>query len=186
MLSRPGRGLSANRHTPCFRAISRPVVQLRIRPALPATRCRALHGLPDEQSGTRRPLLCRTPSEMTDASPVVINLPPADKAPAYRNSLSRLFEFVVEDFGGLVAIAPREGAGATRNYFTAHRLCGDGDEITEETRRPCGRTPPMITTQPAPEVGRRLSCRRSDEPWAAPALAPGACVRFRDPAARVP
>lgn len=52
--------------------------------------------------------------------------------------------FRVEDFGaGTVMAEPAEGAGRDRAYFTARRLCGAGDEVTEETFRPILDDPPL-------------------------------------------
>ena len=73
---------------------------------------------------------------MPSSSAVVINLPPPRETPAYRESLSRLAEYVVQDFGSSVTVEPREGAGATRQHFTAHRLCGDGDALSDATWQP--------------------------------------------------
>src|SRR5579875_750736 len=93
----------------------------------------------------RRERADRAPAEneeMTSPGPVVINLPPREQAPAYRDSLSRLGEFDVQDFGSSVVVAPREGAGATREFFKAVRLCGDGDSLTDETWAPLREHPP--------------------------------------------
>lgn len=79
---------------------------------------------------------------MPNASPVVINLPSAAQAPTYRNSLSQLMEFVVQDYGASATVSPREGAGATRAFFTAHRLCGDGDVPTDAAWQPLRDHPP--------------------------------------------
>lgn len=79
---------------------------------------------------------------MASPGPVVINLPPREQAPAYRNSLSQLGDLVVQDFESSVVVAPREGAGATREFFNAVRLCGDGDALTDATWEPLREHPP--------------------------------------------
>jgi hypothetical protein len=79
---------------------------------------------------------------MTSPGPVVINLPPREQAPAYRRSLSQLGDLDVQDFGTSVVVSPREGAGATREFFKAVRLCGDGDVLTDETWAPLREHPP--------------------------------------------
>ena len=57
---------------------------------------------------------------------------------------------VHQDFGTSVTVAPREGAGATRSYFQAHRLCGSGDLITNGTWEPLRQHPPK-----SPDLVRR-------------------------------
>jgi hypothetical protein len=49
---------------------------------------------------------------------------------------------VHQDFGSSVAVAPREGAGATRQYFHAQRLCASGDVLTKDTWEPLRQHPP--------------------------------------------
>jgi hypothetical protein len=75
---------------------------------------------------------------MSSSSAVVINLPPPSQAPAYRESLSRLAEFVVQDFGSSVTVEPQEGAGATRQLghqqfltFLVHDLIADKIEFVD-------------------------------------------------------
>lgn len=74
--------------------------------------------------------------------PVIFTLPDAAVAPGYRDSLSSLSQFAVQDFGTAVAVEPREGAGATRTWFTAHRLCDDTTQISPDTWEPLRRFPP--------------------------------------------
>jgi hypothetical protein len=45
-------------------------------------------------------------------------------------------QFVVHDFGTSVAVAPREGAGETRQWFTAYRLCDGEIELNDDTWEP--------------------------------------------------
>lgn len=73
-------------------------------------------------------------ASMPDQVPVVVSLPPAERAPGYRDSLSTRSDFQVESYGpDALAVAPREGFGAVRPYFNARRLCAAGDTITQET-----------------------------------------------------
>ena len=102
---------------------------------------------------------------MSSLGPVVVNLPDPARAPGYRASLTDLSQFAVQDFGGSVAVAPREGAGATRNYFRVHRLCGAGETVTPETWEP-------LRQHPARDAGaerRRRLLDYADQLAAAPA-----------------
>jgi hypothetical protein len=74
--------------------------------------------------------------------PVVVNLPDPSVAPGYRDSLGSMSEFAVKDFDGSVAVEPREGAGATRAWFTAVRLCDATSELSDDTWEPLREHPP--------------------------------------------
>jgi hypothetical protein len=75
-------------------------------------------------------------------TPVVVNLPDFERAPGYRDSLTFQSEFLVQDYGTSVTVQPREGSGATRQWFTAYRLCDDTTELTDATWEPLRRHPP--------------------------------------------
>jgi hypothetical protein len=72
---------------------------------------------------------------MPKRSPVVINLP-AGKEAGYRAALSQQFGFTVQDYVTSATVEPREGSGVTNEYFTATRLCGAGDVLTQATWDP--------------------------------------------------
>lgn len=89
------------------------------------------------------------------AGPVSFNLPSVEHASAYRESLVQRSQFVVDDFGTTVAVRPREGAGATREWFTAYRLCDDQTGLTDETWEPLRRH--QSTQHPADRVEHLLA-----------------------------
>jgi hypothetical protein len=64
----------------------------------------------------------------------LIRLPDASLAPGYRNSLSARSHFGVQDFGGgIVAVAPSEGAGTTTQYFEAQKICDAYSDLDDPT-----------------------------------------------------
>jgi hypothetical protein len=73
---------------------------------------------------------------------VTLELPDPAQAPNYRNYLVEGCEFRVRDLEGQwVAVAPGEGAGHTRSFFRAYRLCDAETVLSEETWAPMRENP---------------------------------------------
>lgn len=88
-------------------------------------------------------VLRRTDRETCEA-PVVarITLPKPTFAPALRGSLEAAADFRVADLGDdEVDVEPAEGAGATRAFLQAHRLCDAGTAITPAVWAPLAQHP---------------------------------------------
>jgi hypothetical protein len=88
----------------------------------------------------------------------LVRLPNQELAPAYRESLSLRMHLSVEDFGGgIVGVAPAEGAGATAQHFSVHRLCAADTPLDDPvTWAPLRETPPMIVGLPEAEENREV------------------------------
>jgi hypothetical protein len=70
-------------------------------------------------------------------APITFELPDPELAPGYRDGLERFSEFRVDDIAeGWVAAEPAEGAGVTRTYFKATRICDASTEVGPQTWRP--------------------------------------------------
>jgi hypothetical protein len=66
-----------------------------------------------------------------------IRLPDPALAPALRQSLEEAADFTVTDVGDhVVDVVPAEGAGVSRAFLQAHRLCDASTEITPEVWAP--------------------------------------------------
>jgi hypothetical protein len=62
----------------------------------------------------------------------IVRLPDVQDAPGYRDSLARLSRFAVNDLGGgIVAVAPAEGPGATAPHFVLSKLCDAQSDLTD-------------------------------------------------------
>jgi hypothetical protein len=73
-----------------------------------------------------------------------VPLPDAALAPGVRDFIRRPSQFSLREVvPGWGLIAPAEGAGTTRNYLTAHRLCDAQSTITDETWAPLVANPPI-------------------------------------------
>lgn len=68
-------------------------------------------------------------------APVSLQLPDPAVAPNYRQSLAQNCDFMVRDLAPerWVSIEPAEGAGQTRRYFEAHRICDANTDLNEAT-----------------------------------------------------
>jgi len=68
---------------------------------------------------------------MTDAL-AVARLPDATIAPGYRDALPHLCRFSVDDLGGgLVTVAPAEGAGTVTDYFRLLKICDASSDFDD-------------------------------------------------------
>jgi hypothetical protein len=66
-----------------------------------------------------------------------IKLPDPALAPALRQSLEQAADFTVAELGdNIVDVLPAEGAGATRTFLQAHRLCDANTQITPHVWAP--------------------------------------------------
>lgn len=73
-----------------------------------------------------------------------VPLPDAALAPGVRDFVRNASEFTLREMiPGWGLVAPAEGAGTTRNYLTAHRLCDARSAITEATWAPLVANPPI-------------------------------------------
>lgn len=71
-----------------------------------------------------------------------ITLPDPALAPALRQSLEEAADFTVTDLGdNVVDVVPAEGAGVTRAFLRAHRLCDAGTQITPQVWAPLAEHP---------------------------------------------
>jgi len=73
-----------------------------------------------------------------------IPLPDAALAPGVRDFIRNTAEFVLREMvGGWGLVAPAEGAGVTRKYLKAYRLCDAASLITDEIWAPLVANPPL-------------------------------------------
>jgi hypothetical protein len=71
-----------------------------------------------------------------------MNLPDPALVPVLRQSLEEAADFVVADIdANVVDVVPAEGAGATRSFLRAHRLCDANTQITREVWAPLAEHP---------------------------------------------
>jgi len=77
-----------------------------------------------------------TIKNVPSSGPVVVNLPTGPDAAGYRAALSSQFNFAVHNYGSSVTVDLAEGSGTTSDYFTATRLCGEGDTLSDATWAP--------------------------------------------------
>lgn len=77
----------------------------------------------------------RSSPSSCDAVPdplAVVHLPDPTVAPGYRESLATRSRFAVENFGGgLVGVAPVEGAGATAAHFDLSKVCDSATNLED-------------------------------------------------------
>jgi hypothetical protein len=73
-----------------------------------------------------------------------VRLPDPALVPVLRESLEQAADFRVTDlYDNIVDLVPAEGAGVTRSFLQAHRLCG------RQTRPPFGSFTVTRSTSPA-------------------------------------
>jgi hypothetical protein len=74
----------------------------------------------------------------------IVRMPDAERAPGYRDGLTELSRFTVEDFGDrIVGVAPVEGAGAVAKYFELIKVCDAASDFdTPEVWAPIREHPP--------------------------------------------
>jgi hypothetical protein len=78
-----------------------------------------------------------------------ITLPDPALVPALRQSLEQAADFTVTDLGdNVVDVVPAEGAGTTREFLRAHRLCDASTQITPQVWAPLAEHP-AYETNPA-------------------------------------
>jgi hypothetical protein len=79
----------------------------------------------------------------------LVRMPDPQLAPGYRRSLGELSHFTVADLGGgIVAVAPAEGAGGTAEHFGLHKLCDAGSDLADaETWSKLREHPPRATAE---------------------------------------
>jgi len=71
-----------------------------------------------------------------------IKLPDPALVPVLRQSLEQAADFTVADLDdNVVDLVPAEGAGATRNFLQAHRLCDANTQITAQVWAPLAEHP---------------------------------------------
>jgi hypothetical protein len=71
-----------------------------------------------------------------------IRLPDPALVPVLRQSLEQAADFTVVDLDdNVVDVVPAEGAGATRSFLEAHRLCDANTQITPQVWAPLGEHP---------------------------------------------
>jgi hypothetical protein len=71
-----------------------------------------------------------------------MNLPDPALVPVLRQSLEEAADFVVADIdANVVDVVPAEGAGATRSFLRAHRLCDANTQIAREVWAPLAEHP---------------------------------------------
>jgi hypothetical protein len=71
-----------------------------------------------------------------------IRLPDPALVPVLRQSLEQAADFTVIDLDdNVVDVVPAEGAGATRNFLQAHRLCDANTQITRQVWAPLAEHP---------------------------------------------
>jgi hypothetical protein len=95
----------------------------------------------------------------------IIRLPDPELAPGYRNSLAEMSHFSVDDLGdGIAAVAPAEGPGVIRSYFSLIKLCDAETDLSDPTVwAPLSQHPPRKRTGIDPNVYREDMLRRGRE-----------------------
>ena len=95
----------------------------------------------------------------------MIRLPDPAKAAGYRQSLSTLSHFSVDDLGGgIAAIAPAEGAGRVTDFFKLKKICDASSDLSDPAIwQPVRDFPPRRRTDVDPEAYRQEMIKRSGE-----------------------
>src|ERR1700760_4895045 len=95
----------------------------------------------------------------------LVRLPDAALAPGYRQSLSARSHFKVEDFGGgVVGVAPNEGAGGVAGHFSLTRICDAGTDLAKpDVWEPIRRNPPRRRSDVDPLTYRDRMLARGSE-----------------------
>jgi hypothetical protein len=95
----------------------------------------------------------------------LVRLPDAERAPAYRNSLSARSHFGVSDFGGgVVGVAPAEGAGAIAEHFKAIKLCDTASDLSDPAIwQPLRANPPRQRSDVDPSAYREAMLQSGKE-----------------------